>query len=305
MKEGTESSTASSSICEDDVLSIIQSHFPRENILPYTYKFGSGAHQHDDTMALSNQVLGLVNGVLPLIAFGGGLVAHVYGSPPAVSATAALLSYAANAVDATTDLIQRLLLHHHSHPSPSSQATSQAPVPAAVVIPPIAVAAIYCAAQDHSSPEFQLGKHLEFHFRKEDALKATFRSTSSSGGAEREVPAKATLEDTADGMQNLLELLYESEMERKVAEGDSSDVEDACEEAVSPLFDGLLDAYVTVVRASVVGEGLVKAGYSTYRSVSSAPQLMAAVQAVDEAMINGTEEDLKAAAEALVTRFGK
>eukprot|EP00796_Vickermania_ingenoplastis_P002302 gene2302-1439_t len=261
----------------------VQALFPRENVSYYRLE-GPG-----DAPAAA--VLGLVNGCLPLIAFGAGLVQAAYA---AAGPTSALMSYAQNAADAVTDLARAVVFGVNS--GPSSAEEQQAPTTAAaalsssspsrspltrlspgspvLTLPAGAVAAITLAAMDHTSKEFALGRQMNFRFRKADALRAVYRGVGGPAAA-----VGSAMEDTVEGLYVLL-----------TATGHSS-----------PLFEALVDAYHTLLRSSLVGQGVVKAGYTGFRDTSAGPgSMLHQMLKVDEAMIHGTEEHLKAAAQKLV-----
>lgn len=172
----------------------------------------------DRTLWNGGYVLSIVNGVLPLLSFGGGLVHSSYASSSATSlsrrgltettTTGALFSYAQNAVAAVEELLQKLwesrnccLENGEATTSAtwtegsSSKNTPFCNTPNATGIarwtaapsslPPTVTSTIFLACLDRSSREFILGMQMDYHFRKEDALNAVFHDSSVSRSCDR------------------------------------------------------------------------------------------------------------------------
>lgn len=99
-------------------------------------------------------VLSIVNGCVPLCAFGAGLVSSVYTG----ASVTALASYAQHATVATEQLVNRLLGRPKGTPLPIA-----------------AWSTLHCACTSLASREFALGRQLDFYFRKQDAAQAIFR----------------------------------------------------------------------------------------------------------------------------------
>lgn len=127
-------------------------------------------------------------------------------------------------------------------------------------------ATLNLACTNHASREFVLGRQMDFRFRKKDAMEAVFKAEG-----------RHTMDATADGLHSLLR---------------------RCGARV-PFYEGLLDAYSALLRASVVGEGLVKEGYYDYLDGPASPLLGYAMR-VDAAMFAGDDERFEKAKEELV-----
>lgn len=260
-------------------------------------------------------VLGIVNGVLPLLSFGAGLVHSSYTTPSLnslqchyfaqSSTTGALFSYAQNAVLATESLIEDLWRSQQyrmkkkdevsdeensvsntstSGISPSSFAKNSRPLP----LPPTVVSTLFLVCLDHCSREFILGKQLDYHFRKADALNAVFWDNSASDSWERngsvtqsiteknnyEKGGKSSSANSNGGtqMKGQQENFATSGATRLSSPRKSfafcnttiaSSVEGLSalmerEKIDSPFFQVLIDTYHTVLRASSIGQRLVR-----------------------------------------------
>ncbi|KAG5490332.1 hypothetical protein JKF63_00452 [Porcisia hertigi] len=212
--------------------------FPRESVTYLTTP---------DAAAL----LAIVNGCVPLCSFGAGLVSSVYTGTSVTS----LAAYAQHAVSATEKLVNELL---------GRAAGTPLPLPA--------VSTLWFACTCLVSREFALGRKLDFYFRKQDALEATFRGQ-----------AHHLFAATVDGLHT-----------RMLAGG-----------VTSPFYEVLMDTYNTTIRASRVGEGLVKEGYYDYRDTlaEGSGELLRHVTHVDQAMLSGDETQFKAAKERIMQAF--
>lgn len=179
---------------------------------------GSLRKTSEDSFWTGGYVLGIVNGLLPLLSFGGGLVHSAYAVSSTslyrcglteTTTTGALFSYAQNAVVAAEQLLQGLWESYHCHRAKDEKTTevsssvmcssrsapfcmvSNLPKPSEVPealppLPPTVTSTIFLACLDHSSREFILGKQIDYHFRKDDALNAVFRSVAASVSWERQ-----------------------------------------------------------------------------------------------------------------------
>ncbi|RNF26540.1 oxidoreductase (with NAD(+) or NADP(+) as acceptor) [Trypanosoma conorhini] len=139
-------------------------------------------------------------------------------------------------------------------------------------LPACATATLAMACTNHASREFIFGRRLNYHFRHRDAIRAVFPGNSH-----------ASLDATVAGIHTLLKRLSFS----------------------SPFYEVLMDAFLTVLRASVAGRGLVKTGFYDYRDhacMEDAPLLQHAL-AVDAAMLSGDETSFNRAREALAMAF--
>lgn len=288
------------------VHSLLCTLFPRENVQVYELaRPKNGVSPSESSRALSlnvlppaAQVLGVVNGCLPLVAFGAGLVQAAYAT---CGATSALLSYAQNIVTATASLIVSLVGHVCVDAGGDFS------------LPSGAVSALMQASLDHSAREFILGRRMDTQFRQEDALRAVFPSSSTfpqpQRGSERHglrhhsPPSSAqtgdarfactrygagggaasTIAHTVDGLHILL----------------------ARSGASNPMYEILLDAYQTILRASQVGNGLVHADYpSVFAAHDTADfPLLKRLCEVDAASFSGDAEKLRDAARQLVETF--
>ncbi|KPA80623.1 hypothetical protein ABB37_04816 [Leptomonas pyrrhocoris] len=99
-------------------------------------------------------VLSIVNGCVPLCAFGAGLVSSVYTG----ASVSALASYAQHATLATEELVNQLLDR-----------------PSGTPLPIAAWSTLNGASTSLASREFALGRRFDFYFRKQDAVQAIFR----------------------------------------------------------------------------------------------------------------------------------
>lgn len=106
----------------------------------------------------SGAALDIVNGCLPLCAFGAGLVSNAYSG----ASVSALAAYAQHCATATTALVNDLV----------EGRAKGTPLPMG------ANAALFSACNVFSSKEFILGRHLDFKFRQMDALKAVYPGRS-------------------------------------------------------------------------------------------------------------------------------
>lgn len=302
-------------------------------------------------------VVGIVNGCLPLVAFGAGLVQAAYAS---TGTTSALISYAQNASNAMEALlrdVEEAVEVEEALPSELDKRGSRrgqqtngcvdsvtgnlqkAATPFSVAslhfLPPSLVSSIYLACLHHSSKEFVLGRQMDFHFRKEDALRAVFRRGPRSlrparSGDRRnaepvdsDVDLASTISASADGLYEILLALNKcdpaaasplgSDGPEATGGGEGAGIHVVMGERKKAdsiiFFEALLDTFHTVLRASSVGQGLVKAGYEGFRSpvldADGRPTspLLREIMNVDEAMLSGSEEALKQAAAQLVERF--
>ncbi|RNF03891.1 oxidoreductase (with NAD(+) or NADP(+) as acceptor) [Trypanosoma rangeli] len=195
-------------------------------------------------------ILSFINGCFPLCCMGAGMVSSEY--PASVSA---MMSYMQHAISATEQLV--------------NQAFSR---PQGTPLPACAVATLAMACTNHASREFVFGRHLNYHFRHRDAIRAVFPGNSCE-----------LLDATVAGIHTLLKRLSFS----------------------SPFYEVLMDAFLTVLRASVAGRGLVKSGCYDYRDhvcMEDAPLLQHAL-AVDDAMLSGDEEGFNKACQTLAMVF--
>ncbi|EPY21982.1 hypothetical protein STCU_08408 [Strigomonas culicis] len=180
-------------------------------------------------------VLALVNACLPLCSFGAGLVSNAYAG----NSVGALAAYLQHACSATEALVNTLLGRPRGSP-----------------LPPAVWSSLSMACTTFASREFVLGRQLDYHFKKNDALRAVYSGMSH-----------ANLAATVDGIHTLLQRHQYS----------------------SPFYEVLMDAFNTHIRASVAGEGLVKEGYYGYRESPPSP-LLREITKVDDALFSGDEE---------------
>ncbi|EKF32960.1 hypothetical protein MOQ_003179 [Trypanosoma cruzi marinkellei] len=144
--------------------------------------------------------------------------------------------------------------------------------PQGTPLPACAVATLAMACTNHASREFIFGRRLNFHFRHRDAIRAVFPGNSHE-----------SLDASVAGLHTLLK-------QRSFS---------------SPFYEVLMDAFLTVLRASVAGRGLVRTGCYDYRdqiSMEDAP-LLRHVLAVDEAMLSGDEDSFNKACHTLEVEF--
>lgn len=140
-------------------------------------------------------------------------------------------------------------------------------------LPACGVAALAMACTNQSSREFIFGRRLNYYFRHRDAVRAVFPGRSHE-----------SLDATVAGLHTLL-------TRRSLS---------------SPFYEVLMDAFLTVLRASVAGRGLVKSGHYDYRHhpcVDDTP-LFKHVLAVDDAVLSGDERRFDKARQALEKAFG-
>lgn len=343
-------------------------------------------------------VLGIVNGVLPLLSFGAGLVHSSYTTSSINSlqchyfeqstTTGALFSYAQNAVLATESLIEDLWRSQQyrmkkkdeisdkkistsgtssMYISPSSSTKNSRPSP----LPPTVVSTLFLVCLDHCSREFILGKQLNYHFRKADALSAVFCDRSASDSWERkgsvtqsitrnsnyEKGEKSSDPNSNEGIETKgmpwscatlgstrCSSPWKSSSFCNTTIASSVDGLSALmerENINSPFFQALIDTYHTVLRASTIGQILVQwdeykkisvgSAFSSHETVakhaniapaselpltcfksrSSSPylprhltdssfNLLDEIMKVDQAMVSGSEKDLKRASSQLV-----
>ncbi|EPY31625.1 hypothetical protein AGDE_08958 [Angomonas deanei] len=121
----------------------------------------------------SATLLSLCSASALLCAFGAGLVSNVYAGGGGVSA---LQSYSQNALLATQELVNEVLSR-----------------PPGTPLPVWASSVLYLACHSHASKEFIFGRQLDFHFKKNDALRAVFSGATH-----------AHLSATVDGVYSLL-----------------------------------------------------------------------------------------------------
>lgn len=309
--------------------------FPRENIRYFYHESEKGTKtlrkvSEDEGNALldarvriCNQdetldILGLVNGVIPILAFGAGLVQAEYGT--SIGSASALLSYTQNAVRATELLVFQLSQENSEVNELESDSTMKDENWAVCSygsshssrwrLPSEVHSAIYASCLEHSSREFQLGKRMNFYFRKEDALRAVYGvprqpSKVGAGSGRRECGSACSPQDMVEEANN---------------DGVISDTVEGLHSLLhsknisSPFFQALIDAFLTIRRGSEVGQELVSSrryeagqgGYGGVNSdeVTSSPSLLLEkIKKVDQAMIHGTEEDLKLASKELADAF--
>ncbi|PBJ72657.1 hypothetical protein BCY84_15222 [Trypanosoma cruzi cruzi] len=144
--------------------------------------------------------------------------------------------------------------------------------PQGTPLPACAVATLAMACTNHASREFIFGRRLNFHFRHRDAIRAVFPANSHE-----------SLDASVAGLHTLLKRRSFS----------------------SPFYEVLMDAFLTVLRASVAGRGLVRTGCYDYRDqlpVEDVP-LLRHVLAVDEAMHSGDEDSFNKACHTLEVEF--
>ncbi|KAG8340087.1 hypothetical protein ERJ75_001615300 [Trypanosoma vivax] len=135
-------------------------------------------------------------------------------------------------------------------------------------LPACAVSTIAMACTNHAAREFVFGRRLSYHFRHHDAISAVFPRGSSE-----------PLDATVSGLHALL-------ARRKVA---------------SPFYEVLMDAFLTLLRASVAGRGLVRSGDYAYRKGAHAAGslLLRHAMSVDDAVVSGDELRFDEARDAL------
>ncbi|ORC93466.1 uncharacterized protein TM35_000013430 [Trypanosoma theileri] len=140
-------------------------------------------------------------------------------------------------------------------------------------LPASAVTTLAMACTNHASREFVFGRRLNYYFRHRDAIRAVFPGNSHE-----------SLDATVSGLHMLL-------TRRSLS---------------SPFYEVLMDAFLTVLRASVAGRGLVRAGVYDYRdhiTSEDAPLLMHA-KALDDAILAGDEKRFDEARKAVEMAFG-
>ncbi|KEG14623.1 hypothetical protein DQ04_00371090 [Trypanosoma grayi] len=145
--------------------------------------------------------------------------------------------------------------------------------PQGTPLPACAVTTLAMACTNHASREFIFGRRLNFHFRHHDAIRAVFPGNSHE-----------PLDATVEGLHTLLQ-------QRSLS---------------SPFYEVLMDAFLTVLRASVVGRGLVKTGCYDYRHhlrVEDSSLLQHAL-AMDEAVLSGDEQRFEKTRQAVAMTFG-
>lgn len=139
----------------------------------------------------------------------------------------------------------------------------------AVALPAHVWATLCSGCTNYAARDFVLGRTYDFHFRQRDALQAVYP-------AQGHHPLCATV----DGLYALLR-----------AAGVSS-----------PFYEALIDTFSTFLRASSVGEGLVKMGCDAFRDPPPS-LLMQHVTEVDAAMLSGDEERFEAAKRRVTEAF--
>lgn len=129
---------------------------------------------------------------------------------------------------------------------------------------------IYSVCTDFTARELILGRRMDFYFRRQDAAQAIYR-----GAGHHQFGA------TVDGVATLLQRHGVS----------------------NSFYAALMDAHATLLRASRVGEGLVKRGYAGYGEPAGETVLLQHAMALDGAAIAGDEDRLAAAKKNILTTF--
>nr|CCD13519.1 unnamed protein product [Trypanosoma congolense IL3000] len=131
--------------------------------------------------------------------------------------------------------------------------------PLGTPLPACALSTIAMACTNYAAREFAFGRRLDYHFRHRDALRATFPDRSYE-----------PLDATVAGLHTLLG--------RRVVS--------------SPFYEVLMDAFLTLLRASVAGRELVRTGHYEYRDGvrDENATLLRHALAVDSAVVSGDEQ---------------
>ncbi|CCW67301.1 unnamed protein product [Phytomonas sp. Hart1] len=128
-------------------------------------------------------------------------------------------------------------------------------------MPSCLCATLYSTCTNYGLRDFILGRQFDFHFKKAFALQAVYSGNDY-----------AAFSSTVNGLHTLMK-------SRSVS---------------SPFYEVIMDTFSTLLRASVVGAGLVKEGYYDYRQPSTTPFLEHAMK-IDEAVFSENETDFEAA----------
>ncbi|CCW59716.1 unnamed protein product [Phytomonas sp. EM1] len=128
-------------------------------------------------------------------------------------------------------------------------------------LPPCLCSTLCAVCSHYGLREFVLGRRFDFHFKKAFALQAVYPGQTHTA-----------FTSTVNGLHTLMRA-------RSVS---------------SPFYEVIMDTFSTLLRASVVGAGLVKEGYYDYRQPGSSPFLEHAMK-IDEAVFSHDEVAFEAA----------